>query len=80
MTSASSGDIGYAVGIERGRVRMDGDDSLHEMALRVTHVFRREGGEWWLAHRHADPVASVTPPTAVLARAAPAGTSTDGRP
>jgi hypothetical protein len=24
--------------------------------LRVTLVYRRERSEWWLAHRHADPL------------------------
>ena len=28
-----------------------------DWALRVTLVYRREGDEWRLAHRHADPLA-----------------------
>ena len=27
-----------------------------DLSLRVTLVFRREGSEWRLAHRHADPL------------------------
>ena len=29
-----------------------------DWALRVTLVYRREGAEWRLAHRHADPLAA----------------------
>jgi ketosteroid isomerase-like protein len=65
MAAQASGDLGYAVGIERGRGRVGGQGP-HEMALRVTHVFRREAGQWRLVHRHADPITAVTPPTAVL--------------
>lgn len=36
-------------------------------SLRVTLVFRREGGEWRLVHRHADPLA-VAPGPEVTAR------------
>lgn len=67
LAAGSSGDLGYAVGIERGRVTVAGADGPREMVLRVTQVFRREDGDWRLVHRHADPVASVTTATAVLA-------------
>ena len=36
------------------------------MSLRVTHLFRKEQGEWKLLHRHADPLMSKTAPAAVL--------------
>jgi len=29
---------------------------LHRTGLHVTLVYRREAGEWRLAHRHADPL------------------------
>lgn len=67
MAAGSSGDLGYAVGVERGRVTVTGADGPQEMVLRVTQVFRREDGEWKLVHRHADPLTSVTASTAVLA-------------
>jgi ketosteroid isomerase-like protein len=48
-----SGELGYTVGFERFDVV--GDDSAAEsVTLRVTHVYRRESGEWKIVHRHGD--------------------------
>ena len=41
--------------IERARVEVGGLPA-QEWPLRVTLVYRREGREWRLAHRHADPL------------------------
>ena len=54
LTAGSIGELGYAVGIERGRVTVVGHDEAGDIALRVTHLFRREGGRWRVIHRHAD--------------------------
>src|SRR5580704_14231923 len=45
-------DMAYAVEIERSTVRMAGSSELQQLALRVTTVFRREDGQWKVAHRH----------------------------
>jgi len=41
--------------IERQHGRM-GDLADQNMSLRVTHVYRRDGSDWRLVHRHADPL------------------------
>jgi ketosteroid isomerase-like protein len=42
--------------IERAHVEVGGLPP-QDWSLRVTLVYRREGAEWRLAHRHADPLA-----------------------
>lgn len=52
-------DLGYVIGLERGRVQRRGSDDVVELALRVTTVFRREDDGWKLVLRHADRVPSL---------------------
>ncbi len=66
LASAVSGDLAYTVAIERSKVRLAGQAATAPMALRVTHVFRRENCEWKLVLRHADPLVKKTAPEAVL--------------
>jgi ketosteroid isomerase-like protein len=47
-----SGDLAYTVGYERNATSVDGAPSAY--TLRVTHVYRREEGEWKIVHRHGD--------------------------
>jgi len=53
LSAGSSGDLGYAVGIERGRATVLDHGASGEIVLRVTHLFRRDNGRWAVIHRHA---------------------------
>lgn len=63
LHQGSSGDVGYWVGFQRARARLRGRTEVEPMNLRVTEVFRREGGEWRLVHRHADTLALEPQPS-----------------
>jgi len=51
----ASGDLAVLVVIERQHAEVAGLPD-QDWSLRVTLVFRREGAEWRLVHRHADPL------------------------
>ena len=51
----ASGDLVVLVMIERRRGEVGGLPD-QDWSLRVTQVYRREGSEWLLVHRHADPL------------------------
>ena len=55
VAAGVSSDLAYTVGYEHISVSMDGVP-LEPYTLRVTHVYRRENGEWKIVHRHADRV------------------------
>ena len=67
VAAGASGDLAYTVGYEHNRVKVDGQPQTY--TLRVTHVYRREDGQWRIVHRHGDipPAADqpiAFPPTA----------------
>ena len=48
------GDMAYTVGYEHTQASINGEPRTY--TLRATQVYRREDGEWKVAHRHADMV------------------------
>ena len=48
------GDMAYTAGLEHTSASVNGQPRTY--TLRATQVYRREGGEWKVAHRHADTV------------------------
>lgn len=57
VAAGVSGDLAYTVGYERSTRSLDGGPA-EATTVRVTHVYRRENGEWKIVHRHGD-MASV---------------------
>ena len=55
VAAGASGDLAYTVGYERHAVSIEGGP-VQPHTLRVTHVYRRENGEWKIVHRHGDEV------------------------
>ena len=46
------GDLAYTVGYEHTQATVNGEARTY--TLRATQIYRREGGEWKVIHRHAD--------------------------
>jgi ketosteroid isomerase-like protein len=49
-------ELAYILEIERFEAKVGASEEVTTVALRVTSVFRLEGGSWKLVHRHADPI------------------------
>ena len=69
VAAGASGDLAYIVAFEHTTASLNGKPP-QPYVLRATTVFRREGGEWKVVHRHADEASS----TALAGRLAPTST------
>ena len=49
-----SGDMAYTVGYEHTQAVVNGEPRTY--TLRATQIYRREGGEWKVVHRHGSAV------------------------
>ncbi len=67
LAAGASGDLAYTVGYERSRVSIDGGP-VKPNTLRVTHVYRRENGEWKIVHRHGDGLPSNRGPSVAASK------------
>jgi hypothetical protein len=47
------GDMAYTVGFEHFKASIAGGPP-EDVTVRVTHIYRREDGEWKIVHRHGD--------------------------
>lgn len=63
IAAGVSGDLAYTVGYEHSMVSRDGGPARPNR-LRVTHVYRRENGEWKIVHRHGDGLEADRAPSA----------------
>ena len=54
-----SPDLACSVDLEHERSQLVGVGGTVQVDLRVTTVFRREGSQWRIVHRHADPLVKV---------------------
>ena len=50
------GGMAYTVGYEHTQALVNGEPRTY--TLRATQVYRREGGEWKVVHRHGDTVSA----------------------
>lgn len=65
-----SADLACSVDLEHERVQLEGVEGTVEVDLRVTTVFRREGEQWRIVHRHADPLVKVQDAASIVRKKA----------
>lgn len=69
VSTVITAELAYTVEIESYRARVGGAPERTPVSVRVTTIFRPEGDDWKVVHRHADPITSARPPESVLGNA-----------
>jgi ketosteroid isomerase-like protein len=59
-------ELAYIVRIERAKAKVDGQEAVTPISLRVTMIMHPEDGVWKIVHRHADPITSTRPAESVI--------------
>jgi ketosteroid isomerase-like protein len=59
-------ELAYVVQIERAEAKIGAREEITPLAVRSTMIFRPEGGEWKIVHRHADPITTAQPAESVI--------------
>ncbi len=62
------GDVAFTAGFERTQASINGEPRRY--VLRATQVYRREDGDWKVAHRHADTAPDSDEVRSILLRGA----------
>ena len=60
VAAGASGDLAFTVAYEHTTASVEGTPRTY--ILRVTQIYRREGGEWKVVHRHGDELATGQEP------------------
>jgi ketosteroid isomerase-like protein len=61
-----SGELACIVELEEWKAKVGGREDVTPFTLRVTTLFRAEGGGWKVVHRHADPITTAQPAESVI--------------
>jgi ketosteroid isomerase-like protein len=61
-----SGELACIVELEEWKTKVGGREEVTPFTLRVTTLFRAEGGDWKVVHRHADPITTARPAESVI--------------
>jgi ketosteroid isomerase-like protein len=61
-----SGELACIVELEEWKTKVGGREEITPFTLRVTTLFRAEGGTWKVVHRHADPITTPQPAESVI--------------
>ena len=61
-----SDELACIVELEEWRTKVGGREDVTPFTLRVTTLFRLEGDDWKVVHRHADPITTARPAESVI--------------